>query len=351
MALASLSDLAIKLKIPVGVIKEVKANLEKHYDFIPKAKIDYITGKKVFDNGKVKVRPIHPSKGELYKIQSRLASFLASTIKVAKAAHGGVKGRSCITFILPHIGYDYHFCTDLEKFFPTVTYDHVVKAFIDFGCSHRMAKDLAKLTTYSCPVEGHSNGVVVPQGAPTSSIVTNMVFHRVDLKIENFCQSHEIIYTRYVDDLMFSSKVELTSDIIHGIIGIITAGGFKINRTKTNARKGVVEAVGICLNPKGLQLTTKQKEKIKFLKANPDDERNKNLKFLEEDYRKQLQKAYKDYIASIEQSINNRNVPIMRIDDSLEKYEDKVLFPKKLEKANETLASIGLPKQTKQKSA
>jgi len=43
--------------------------------------------------------------------------------------------------------------------------------------------------------------------------------------------------------------------------------------------------------------------------------------------------------------IKERKIPIVRIDDSLNKYDDKILFPYKLERANEMLRKIGLPKQ------
>jgi len=43
--------------------------------------------------------------------------------------------------------------------------------------------------------------------------------------------------------------------------------------------------------------------------------------------------------------IKNRKAPIVRVDSSLDKYDDKILFPDKLEKANEMLRKVGLPKQ------
>lgn len=46
--------------------------------------------------------------------------------------------------------------------------------------------------------------------------------------------------------------------------------------------------------------------------------------------------------------LNNKKVPIIKIDKALNKYSDKVLFPKKVEKANEMLRRIGLPKLQKQ---
>ncbi|MFA5418914.1 MAG: hypothetical protein WC341_10700 [Bacteroidales bacterium] len=43
--------------------------------------------------------------------------------------------------------------------------------------------------------------------------------------------------------------------------------------------------------------------------------------------------------------LKKRKIPIVRIDKSLNKYDDIVLFPDKLEKANKMLGKVGLPKQ------
>ena len=43
--------------------------------------------------------------------------------------------------------------------------------------------------------------------------------------------------------------------------------------------------------------------------------------------------------------IKKRKIPIVRVDKALNKFDDKILFPDKLEKANEMLKKVGLPKQ------
>jgi hypothetical protein len=43
--------------------------------------------------------------------------------------------------------------------------------------------------------------------------------------------------------------------------------------------------------------------------------------------------------------LKKRKTPIVRVDKSLNKYDNKILFPEKLEKANKMLKKIGLPKQ------
>jgi hypothetical protein len=45
--------------------------------------------------------------------------------------------------------------------------------------------------------------------------------------------------------------------------------------------------------------------------------------------------------------LSKRKVPIVRIDESLDKYDNVVLFPEKLAKANETFRTIGFPKEKK----
>ena len=44
------------------------------------------------------------------------------------------------------------------------------------------------------------------------------------------------------------------------------------------------------------------------------------------------------------EELNESKLPIVKIDKSLSKYKDKVLFKEKVEKANETLKRVGLPK-------
>ncbi len=50
---------------------------------------------------------------------------------------------------------------------------------------------------------------------------------------------------------------------------------------------------------------------------------------------------------NITTQLKKRKIPIVKIDKSLNKYDDVVLFPDKLEKANEMLRKVGLPKQWK----
>jgi hypothetical protein len=57
-----------------------------------------------------------------------------------------------------------------------------------------------------------------------------------------------------------------------------------------------------------------------------------------------LEPIKKNYMKMIAE-IQKRKIPIVRVDDSLNKYDDKILFPDKLEKANEMLRKVGLPKQ------
>lgn len=137
--------------------------------------------------------------------------------------HGGVSGKSNITNALPHKGKKYVLTTDLQDFYPNISPKHIVNAILRLGYSHHYAHWIAKLTTWK-----HQ----VPQGAPTSGHIANIVFLQTDEKLIELCERYDITYTRYVDDLTFSSPQNFEAKIPE-ILNIIMTGGFKINRRKT----------------------------------------------------------------------------------------------------------------------
>lgn len=72
----------------------------------------------------------------------------------------------------------------------------------------------------------------MPQGTPTSTHISNIVFLRTDYKLIELCNAHNVTYTRYIDDLTFSSQSDFQNDI-EGILDIVLDSGLKISRRKT----------------------------------------------------------------------------------------------------------------------
>lgn len=115
------------------------------------------------------------------------------------------------------------FTLDLENFFPSIKIESVEKIFLKLGYSKMVANLLAKL----CTKEN-----TLPQGAPTSPYLSNLVFKEADTAISEFCKAKKIRYTRYADDLSFSGDFD-EYELLNEVISVIENLGFKINESKT----------------------------------------------------------------------------------------------------------------------
>lgn len=91
------------------------------------------------------------------------------------------------------------FTLDLENFFSSITIERIGEIFHELGYSHNVSKLLAQLCTRE-----HC----LPQGAPTSPYLSNLVFRKADDTISEYCKQHKIRYTRYADDLSFSGDFD-----------------------------------------------------------------------------------------------------------------------------------------------
>lgn len=84
---------------------------------------------------------------------------------------------------------------------------------------------------------------------------------KVDFEILKLCKKNKIIYSRFVDDLVFSSQSCFKSKQ-HEILRIILRSGFKISDRKTFYKIGPVEITGILVKHNKLDITTKLEEKL-----------------------------------------------------------------------------------------
>lgn len=134
------------------------------------------------------------------------------------------------------------FILDLENFFPSIKFKAIQNIFLDLGYSKLVARLLSKL----CTKEG-----VLPQGAPTSPYLSNLIFREADSLIFDFCKQRKIRYTRYADDLSFSGDFD-EKELMEKVTEAIETLGLHINKSKTkmmtpNTRQTVT---GIVVNEK-----------------------------------------------------------------------------------------------------
>lgn len=240
-------------------IDYVLENLDIFYDEWVEKKIDKKTGEfKTYKDGTVKERTIRPSLKELKKIQRRIKDKILAPIQLPSNIHGGVRKKSNISNAKPHQGNKYQFTTDLQDFFPNISSKTVFETFIKVGFSTHYSHYLTKLTTWKYQL---------PQGTPTSTHIANLAFLETDLKLIELCNSHGITYTRYVDDLTFSSQKDF-KPLINEIVSIVISGGFKLSHRKTQY-KGNQTITGVEVFLHKIDASKKVIEKAKLEVDNP----------------------------------------------------------------------------------
>lgn len=205
-------------------IREVLASVDDCYRVWTKPKKDKETGQlKTYLDGRVKTRTFRVPSTLLKVVQRRIKDNILVPIKLPNSVHGGVKRRSNITNAKAHQGNKYFFATDLQDFYPNISSERVYETFLNLKFSRHFSRWLTSLTTFDNQV---------PQGAPTSSHISNIVFLETELKLIRLCNQNGITYTRFVDDLIFSSQHNF-GPLIGEILGIISSSGFNLSRRKT----------------------------------------------------------------------------------------------------------------------
>jgi len=146
--------------------------------------------------------------------QTWVLDNLLKKVPVHEAAHGFREGRSIVTNARPHVGAGMVVNLDLKDFFPSVLYPRVKGVFVKLGYSEATATALALLCTEPDVEELELDGQRwfvtqgkrrLPQGAPTSPALTNILCRRLDRRLAGAARKLGFVYTRYADDLTFSA--------------------------------------------------------------------------------------------------------------------------------------------------
>ncbi|MFT3764196.1 MAG: reverse transcriptase family protein [Minicystis sp.] len=155
-------------------------------------------------------RRIAAPRKTLRTAQRVILDEILSKVPVHRAAHGFVKARSTVTNAQAHTGRALVLKLDLVDFFPSIHYRRVVGLFETLGYPTEAAKALAGVCTYR-PKLADGRMVwpgLLPQGAPTSPAITNLVCRRLDARLAALAKKAGGTYTRYADDMTFSFPSE-----------------------------------------------------------------------------------------------------------------------------------------------
>lgn len=182
-----------------------------------------------------------PSRG-LGHILHYVNIMLKAIYQPSEYAMGFVEGRSVVDNAMRHIGQNYVFNTDLENFFPSIEQPRVWKRFQlkPFNFTQPIANILAGLCCIKEKKDDGSFIYVVPQGAPTSPLITNAICDNLDCKLSGLARRFNLHYSRYADDITFSSMHNVyqeDGDFRKELKRIIEGQNFKMNEAKTRLQK------------------------------------------------------------------------------------------------------------------
>jgi len=216
---------------------------------------------KIPKKGTGKFRDVAEPHPQLKYIQTVLNFTLQSVYQkhINKVStHGFIKGKSIITNAKNHVAQKCVLNIDLKDFFPSINFGRVRGLLMakPYNCS----KNIATVIAHICCYENQ-----LPQGAPTSPVISNMICAKLDTELQRFSKKYGCFYTRYADDITISSfkrnfpqqvasftnvpgKVDLGSDLAN----LIERNGFQINEEKSRLRtqNRRQEVTGLVVNEK-----------------------------------------------------------------------------------------------------
>ncbi len=191
-------------------------------------------------------------------LQSKLNKVLQAVYRPRGPAHGFIKDRNIRTNSKNHSRRRYVLNVDLQDFFPSINFGRVRGMFM--AKPYSLDPSVATILANICC---HEN--MLPQGAPTSPIVSNMICARLDGHLLRLAKRYGCFYTRYADDITFSTSLKIfPPELAHSeqennprkavvgeeLLKAIAGNGFSINTKKTRLQRSDhrQEVTGVVVN-------------------------------------------------------------------------------------------------------
>ena len=169
-----------------------------------------------------KPRIIDNPQGPLKSIQRSIHRNLLLTVRMPNYICGGAPGKTVLDNVYMHLGAPTLITIDIKNFFREITNVQVYEVWRNLlGCGTKTARLLTQLTTF----EKH-----LPQGAPTSTILANLVLFQPFEPVRDTCARRGITYSTWIDDLAFSGND--ARGIISLVANALRSAGFSISHRK-----------------------------------------------------------------------------------------------------------------------
>jgi RNA-directed DNA polymerase len=181
-------------------------------------------------------------------IQTCINTILQIVFTPHHCANGFAPLKSIATNGIVHTNKNYVLNIDLKDFFPSVEFRRIktVLELKPFNLKDNR-EPIGFLIANLCCLNG-----VLPQGAPTSPVLTNIVCQRLDRKLYQLAISNNSKYSRYADDITFSSNQKFNKTFKDNLKTLIEFERFKINEKKTRIYNSLMrqEVTGLVVNEK-----------------------------------------------------------------------------------------------------
>ncbi len=227
------------------------------------------------------LRMLEAPKAKLKLVQHRIACEILNSVPVHSSAHGFVRKRSAVSYVGPHVNQSVVLRLDLLDFFPSIIASRVFGLFRSLGYPHAVTHLLCNLCTAKTTMDELEDATKalgerpnyfsvqehagrerlrslycerhLPQGAPTSPALANLIAYRLDSRLSGLAASADVAYTRYADDLLFSGNDDFGRTVKSFAVqvgAIALAEGFEVNFRKTRIMRRSTQqfAAGIVLN-------------------------------------------------------------------------------------------------------
>lgn len=236
-------------------------------------------------------RFIHVPTPELMRVQRWINEYVFRRIPVHPASHAFNVGSSIQKCALKHCGARWLIKLDITDFFESVSEIQVFRLFKEFGYQPLVAFELARLCT--APTSWKSPRILyrqwhvwkgneaipeynekllgyLPQGAATSPLISNLVMRECDKKLSLIAKKYALTYTRYSDDLSFSTRskeFERTNakSVVFEVYKILSEAGYRPQYRKTKVVPPNNKKIILGLNVDGAtpRLQKEYKDKIR----------------------------------------------------------------------------------------
>ncbi len=244
-ALLTLSHLAVRADVPYASLRKLVAH-------DPEAYRRFAVRKRAGG-----FRIIHVPEHHLLKVQRWIAKHVLNRVPVHQRSHAFAPESSIVRCAARHCGAQWLIKLDVRGFFDSISELQVYRVFRSLNYQSLIAFELARLCTfapasspryqlgnwrnwkeYKIEAYSHRGQGYLPQGAPTSPMLSNLVMRELDEILMKIGTKYGLYYTRYSDDMTFSTRSTAFSrarakELIKDVRDRIMASGLRLNGGKT----------------------------------------------------------------------------------------------------------------------